>query len=225
MLFRSRSTPSVLDHFPLHYRCSSACTSPAVVPAATVRRGIGRASQNVQASKGLCSTFVARPCHGENSIQVVSIPDRLVTNTRLCCGLFGKRREHLAALSRNEARVKRQSNVFGQARESGAARLSFAPPPALAGSSSSAARGRVFTHPPHPGRPPEVFPPTLAAHHWPRTVRGAGQRFALPPIPSLTPSPLVRVDTPPSLSPLVTVHERCPKIAVLSLWLPPREGK
>ncbi|KAF8441680.1 hypothetical protein L210DRAFT_438448 [Boletus edulis BED1] len=31
---------------------------------------------------------------------------------------------------------------------------SFAPPPALAGSSSSAARARVFTHPPHPGRPP-----------------------------------------------------------------------
>ena len=53
----------------------------------------------------------------------------------------------LAALSRNEARVKRQSNVFGQARESGAARLSFAPPPALAGSSSSAACGRVFISP------------------------------------------------------------------------------
>ncbi|KAF8129743.1 hypothetical protein EV363DRAFT_1263352 [Boletus edulis] len=33
--------------------------------------------------------------------------------------------------------------------------MPFAPPPspALAGSSSSAARGRVFTHPPHPGRP------------------------------------------------------------------------
>jgi hypothetical protein len=57
-------------------------------------------------------------------------------------------------LARNKARVKRQSNVFGQARESGAARLSFAPPSALAGSSSSAARARVFTHPPHPGRPP-----------------------------------------------------------------------
>ncbi|KAG6370913.1 hypothetical protein JVT61DRAFT_10938 [Boletus reticuloceps] len=47
----------------------------------------------------------------------------------------------MAALSRNEARVKCRSNVFGQARESGAARLSFnAPPPALAGSSSCAAR-------------------------------------------------------------------------------------
>jgi len=47
----------------------------------------------------------------------------------------------------NKARVKRQGNVFGQARESGAARLSFAPIPALAGSLSSAARARVFISP------------------------------------------------------------------------------
>jgi hypothetical protein len=108
-------------------------------------------------------------------------------------------------LARNKARVKRQSNVFGQARESGAARLSFAPPPhSLAHRVAQLALEFSPTHrtlvvlpggrsPPHlhwvpldPGMVCEVFPPTLAAHHWPRTVRGAGQRFALSPVPTGT---------------------------------------
>ena len=66
---------------------------------------------------------------------------RLTLSTSYLCD-FGRPASQscvLAALSCNEARAKRQTNVFGQA---------------LAGSSSSAARSRVFTHPPHPGRPP-----------------------------------------------------------------------
>ena len=87
--------------------------------------------------------------------RLVGFPERpgCVVGTRMRGIASGPK---AAALSRNKARVKRQ--------------LSFAPPPALAGSSNSAARGRVFTHP-------------LVA----------------------TPSPLVRVGTPSSLSSLVSI--------------------
>lgn len=59
-----------------------------------------------------------------------------------------------------------------------------------------------FTEPWHGAR----VVSTLAAHHRPRTARGAGQRFALPPVPTSIP-PLLS----PSLSPFVTAHERRPK--------------
>ena len=95
----------------------------------------------------------------------------------------------MAALSRNKAkaRVERQSNVtvFGQARGSGAAQLEgaaslphslhssrfFHPP--ITPWSCSRADGLLALHwvPSNRGMVCEVFPPTLAAHHWPRTSR------------------------------------------------------
>ncbi|KAF8452875.1 hypothetical protein L210DRAFT_949567 [Boletus edulis BED1] len=145
------------------------------------------------------------------------------------------KRTLLEALSRNEARVKRQSNVFGQARESGAARLSFAPPPALAHRVAQLALEFSPTHRTlvvlPGGRTPPRFPlgsiepwrgvrgvpthprssPSAQDSSWSRTARRAAAR---PHSHSVTLSP-----SSPSRSPLATAHERCPKKVSLSFFV------
>ena len=102
--------------------------------------------------------------------------------------------------------------VFGQARESGAARLSFAPPPVLVGSSSSTARSptdccRRTTSPPivpASGREPhrtivvamshQVLTAAVAAPHHLRRIAAAGP----PPRGYAPPSPPIMLHPPPS---------------------------